>query len=56
MEDYSKAKIDLPQLKKNYIKGLSQQINTVVGFKYILLVLKGISIRHLYYLAILIIK
>jgi hypothetical protein len=48
IKDNSKTKINLLQPKKNYIKGLSQLIDTVVGPKYILLMPLGIFIKHLY--------
>ena len=48
IEDNSKTKINSPQLKKNYIKGLFQPMDTVVGPKYILLVALGMFIKHLY--------
>ena len=48
IEDNSKTEINLPQLKENHIKGLSQPINIVVGPKYVLLVPLGIFIKHLY--------
>jgi hypothetical protein len=48
IEDNSKTKINLPQLKENYIKGLSQLIDIVVGPKHISPVPLGIFIKHLY--------
>ena len=48
IEDNGKTKINLPQLKKNYIKGLSQPTDTVVSPKYILLMPLGMFIKHLY--------
>jgi hypothetical protein len=56
IEDYGEAKIDSPQPKKNYVKGSSQQINTVVGSKYISPVPRGIFARRLYYFTTLTIK
>ena len=48
MENNSKTKINSPQLKKNYIKDLSQPTDTVVGPKYISPMPLGMFIKHLY--------
>ena len=48
IEDNSETKINSPQLKENYIKGLSQLTDIVVGPKYVSPVPLGIFIKHLY--------
>jgi hypothetical protein len=48
IEDDSETEINSPQLKENYIKGLSQLMDIVIGPKHMSPVPPGIFIKHLY--------